>query len=286
MLLNSLDEKEIRHYISQIKELPTLARSIKRLIEIILFEIDSPHELESIIGYDQALVAKVLMVANATLYGYRGKVSTLSKAMTVIGYNRVKSICICTLLMSLVSSECVISAAQREMLWKHSFASSKIAVEITRKRPWINAEEAAVLGLIYDIGWLVMAVHFNEQFTAIFETVAKTNAPPWWVEVQYGLSHTQLSKYLATRWVFPEAIKAVIEFHHCPERSRSFKTEVMLIYLVDVLSYSRERPELVNEDITLSHCRRLYISEEEWQEYQQSVERIWPEVDQLWELIG
>ena len=178
MPLNPLDEKEICLYISQIKDLPTLAQSIKRLIEIILYEIDSPQELESIIGYDQALMAQVLMIANATLYGYRGKVSTLSKAMTVIGHNRVKSICICRLLMSLVSSECVISAAHREMLWKHSWASSKIAAEITKRRPWINGEEAAVLGLIYDIGWLVMAVHFNEQFTAIFETASRMNVPP------------------------------------------------------------------------------------------------------------
>ena len=31
---------------------------------------------------------------------------------------------------------------------------------------------------------------------------------------------------------------------------------------------------------------RLYISEDEWEEYQESVERIWPEVDQLWNLLG
>jgi len=286
MSLNPLDEKEIRSYISQIDELPTLAQSIKRLIEIIVYEIDSPQELESIIGYDQALMAKVLMIANTTLYGYRGKVSTLSKAMTVIGYNRVKSICISNLLMSLVSNECLISAAHREMLWKHSFASSKIAAEITKRRPWINGEEAAVLGLIYDIGWLVMAVHFNEQFTAIFETAARTNVPPWCVEMRYGLSHTRLSKYLVTRWAFPEPFKAVIEFHHCPERSKSFKTQVMLINLVDALSYSRERPEAVNEEMTLSYCRGLYISAEEWQEYKESVERIWPEADHLWELLN
>ena len=58
------------------------------------------------------------------------------------------------------------------------------------------------------------------------------------------------------------------------------------MHLVNVLSHSREYPELVNEESTLSHCRDLYISEEEWEEYQESVERIWPEVDQLWNLLG
>jgi hypothetical protein len=52
------------------------------------------------------------------------------------------------------------------------------------------------------------------------------------------------------------------------------------------VSIPNEYPELVNEESTLSHCRDLYISEEEWEEYQESVERIWPEVDQLWNLLG
>jgi hypothetical protein len=104
--------------------------------------------------------------------------------------------------------------------------------------------------------------------------------------MEYDLSHCQLGKYLVTRWGLPEAFKAVTEFHHCPERSKSFRTEVMLIYLVDVLSYSREHPEPVNEGATLSRCRGLYIPEEEWREYQRSVERIWSEVDELWKLLG
>ncbi|MGA2226568.1 MAG: HDOD domain-containing protein, partial [Syntrophobacteraceae bacterium] len=274
-----LDENEIRYQIAQIEELPALPQAIKRLIEIIHSEIDTPGELESIIGYDPSLAAKVVMVGNTSYYGYRGRVKTLSKAISIIGANQVKSICIFTLLMNLLSNGRVISPAHREMLWKHSFATSKIAAEITKKRPWMNEDEAAVLGLIHDLGWIVMAMYFNEQFVAIFESAARKNIPPWCVEMQYGLSHTLLGKYLATRWVFPESFKAVMEFHHSPEMSQSFKTEVRLMHLVNVLSHSHEYPELVNDEFTLSHCRELYICEDEWQEIQESVQNTWSEVD-------
>ncbi len=285
MAINPLNENEIRYQIAQIEDLPPLPQSIRRLIEIIHSEIDSPGELESIIGYDPSLAAKVVRIGNSTYYGYRKIVNTLSKAITVIGVNQVKSICICTLLMNLLSNGRVISPAHREMLWKHSFACSKIAAGITKKRPWINGDEAAVLGLIHDLGWIVMAMHFNEQFNAIWETAARRNVPPWCIEMQYGLAHTQLGKYLASRWAFPDEFGAVIEFHHCPEKSKSFRTEVVLIHLANVLSHSREYPELVNDEFTLSHCRELYISEEEWQEFQESVRDIWPEIDQLWNLL-
>lgn len=286
MSANTLHEDEIRYQVSQIKELPLLSQSFKRLIEIICFEVDSAKELESIIGYDQVLAAKVLMTANEAHYGYRGKVSTLSKAITIIGWEGVKSICAHSLLMNLLSNGSAIPPAQREMLWKHSLAGSTIAARIAKKRPWIDREEARVFGLIYDIGWLVMLTQFNEQFTAIFESAARKNIPFWYVEMQYGLSHTQLGKCLAARWAFPEAFKTVIEFHHCPQRSKSFKTEAMFIHLVDVLCHSREHPELASDETTLSHCRALFVSEEEWLEYQQGMEEIWAEVDQLWNLIG
>ncbi len=286
MSINPLDEKEIRYQVSRITELPALPQALKRLIEIIHSEIDTPGELESIIFYDPSLAAKIIMIANSTYYGYRKKVTTLKKAITVIGADQVKSICICTLLMSLVSNQLAISAEHRQKLWKHSFACSRIAAEMTRKRPWMNGDQAAVLGLIHDLGWIVMAAHFTEHFNAIFGTAAKMNIPPWYVEVQYGLQHSQLGKYLACRWALPEEFKAVIEFHHCPENAGSFKTEVKLIHLVNILSHSREYPELAEEEKTLSQCRDLYISEDEWEQYREKVEAMWPEVDQLWSLLG
>lgn len=285
MSVTSLDDREIRYHVSQIKELPPLPLSLKRMIEIIYSEIETPGELESIICYDPLLVAKVLMVANSSYYGYRKKAKTLSKAITIIGADQVKSICICTLLMSLLSNAHLISPAHREKLWKHAFSSSRIAIEMTKKRPWLKSDEAAVLGLIHDLGWIVMAAFFGEQFTEIYETSERRKIPPWYVEKRYGLEHSQLGKYLATRWALPEEFEAVIEFHHCPEKSRSFRTEVKLMYLVNVLSHAREFPELLDEEITLTQCRDLYISEEEWTGYQEDLERIWPEVNQLWDLL-
>jgi len=85
-----LDEKEIRYQVTQITELPPLPLSLKRLIEIIHSEIDTPEELENIIGYDPSLAANLVMVGNSSCYGYRGKVSTLSEAIQIIGVEQVK----------------------------------------------------------------------------------------------------------------------------------------------------------------------------------------------------
>ena len=286
MSMNPLDDHEIRYQVSQIKELPPLPQSLKRLIEIIHSEIETPGESKALSATIPRSWPMFSSVANSTYYGYRGQREDGFKSNIGCRGQPSKSICICSLLMSLLSNGHVVSVAHREMLWKHAFFCSRIAAEMTRKRPWMSWAEAAVLGIVHDLGWIVMATHFNEQFAAIFETAARKNIPPWYVETQYGLDHSRLGKYLATRWAFPEEFVAVIEFHHSPERSKFFKTEVRLMHLVNVLSHLREYPELVNEESTLCQCRDLYISDEEWEEYQESVEKIWPEVEQLWNLLG
>lgn len=280
-----LDEQEVRYQISQIRELPPLPQSLQRLIEIIHDEIESAEELESLILYDQALTAKILRMANSTYYGCRGKINNVSRAIVLIGLDQAKSICLCALFMNLFSNGLSIDPLLREHLWKHSFATSRIAVEMASKRPWLNREDAAVLGLIHDIGYLVMATCFREHFSSILETASNRKCPVWCVEMQVGLSHTQLGKYLAARWAFPEAFQAVIEYHHAPDRSRSYQAEVKLIYLANVLSNSPQYPELLDDAATLSYCGELHISEEEWQEYQDGLELIWPQVDQLWNLL-
>lgn len=281
----SLNEQEIGHQISCIEGLPPSSQSLYRLITLVSDEIQATRELESIICYDQALTAKILRVANSTFYGCRGKVNSIPKALIILGIKQAKSICLCTLLLNMLSGGARIDPLQRERFWKHSFATSKIAERISQKRPWISCDDAAVMGLIHDIGYLIMTVHLQEQFTYIMDLASKTRSSPWSIELQLGLTHTQIGRYAAVRWGFPERLQAVIEFHHLPEMSLSYQAETRIIHLADILSNSRDNSELLENETIIDHCIHLRISDEEWQEHQDSLESVWSEVDQLWDLL-
>ncbi len=278
------NDQEIRYQISQIRDLPPLPQSVQRLIDIIQNEVESSDELESIIGYEQAVAAKVLQAANSSYYGYRKKVDNISKAIVLIGCNQTKSICLCTLLMNLFNGR-HIEPAYRERLWKHALTTSKVASEISRSRPWVQKQEAALMGLLHDVGHLVMASYYGDQFQFIMDLASKRKSPPWCVEMELGFVHTEIGKYLASRWAFPDSFQAVIEFHHSPQRCDSFRSEVRLIYLADVIANSPYYPEFLTDEATLKYCRDLYISEDEWQEYCNRFALIVPEVDQLWNLM-
>ena len=127
-----------------------MPKALERLIEIVYNEVESSNELESIIAYDQALTAKIFRIANSTLYGYRGKVSKLSKAIVLLGFNQTKSICLFTLFMNLLSNGASVDPVQREHLWKGTLLPHpRLQRLLRKKRPLVNREEASVLAAIY-----------------------------------------------------------------------------------------------------------------------------------------
>jgi HD-like signal output (HDOD) protein len=277
--------QEAIHRVAGVADLPPLAGALERLLEVIYSEVASVRELESIILYDQALAAKLLRLANSSFYGSRGQVYTVAQAIMLIGFEQVKSICLCVLLMQLYSGAPALSAAQRERLWKHAFAAAHMAREVARVRPWVSKEVAYVLGLFHDLGRLTMAVHFKDYFHLITDLAKTRKIPPRLVESECGLTHTEIGGWMSVRWALPEVFTHVMEYHHKPHQSPDHKPEVTLIFLADVLANSEQYAEYLDDPFTLACARQLRLTEEDWEQCIERSSAIWPQVDAFWTLL-
>lgn len=285
MEISTLDEKEIQYRISLVTDVPPLPLALQRLVDLVHSEIASLKELERIIRYDQGLSARVLRIANSTFYGCRGQTHTLTRALVLIGFEQARKICLCALLLELFSSGRVLDPSEKERLWKHAFATARIAGEIAAKRPWTTVEEAYLLGLLHDIGQLVMAVYLPSHYRAIRDRAARRSISAWYVEAEYGITHNMIGKWATVKWCLPEVYQRVVEYHHYPEKSPSCKSEVKMIHLANALVLSQESPALLTDIDTLNCRRDLFITDEEWSSYQEKMNDIWPEVDQFWNLL-
>lgn len=280
-----LNEEEIRYRVAQVGDLPTMPLALQRLLEIVHNEVSTLVDLERLMRYDQGLSAKMLRVANSAYYGFRGKTNTLTRALMLIGFDQSKYICMNALLIELFSPGKSLGHEDRERLWKHSFATATIASEIAAKRPWISRDEAYILGLLHDMGRVVMGVYFNEQYREIQSLAQARKVPVPCIEAEFGMKHTLIGSWIAVRWAFPESFRMVMEFHHLPDRSPSFKAEVKMIALANILANSREYPEMLSDEYTRSYCRDLFITEEEWDAHCERLQEIWLQVDQFWNLL-
>ena len=285
MEISPLDEQEIRYRVSLVTDIPPLPLALQRLADLIRSEIVSLKELESVIRYDQGLSARILRIANSAFYGCRGQTRALTRALVLIGFEQAKRLCLCALLLELFSSRRALDPSEKERLWKHAFATARIAGEIATRRPWIPAEEAYLLGLLHDIGQLVMAIYLPTHYRAIRDLAAHRSMFTWYVEGEYGVSHNMIGKWVAVKWCLPEVYQRVAEYHHHPDKSPSCKSEVKMIHLANALALSQESPALLTDIHTLNCCRDLCITDDEWGSYQERMNAIRSEVDHFWSLL-
>lgn len=284
----SVEKRRIpyRELPAQIQSLPPLPHTLQRLLEIMQDEHSSASDLEGVIQQDEALLSKVLRTANSAYYGLRGKIGTVARAIMTVGFHEIQSICLCALLMESFSDQTSTGKSERESLWKHSLATANLARWIVKGRPWISQDDAYVLGLLHDLGRLVMLIYLKEDYQNILHLAERGSMQLWEAESQYHLTHTQIGKWIAIRWHLPEAYQKVMMFHHSPYECPSFEPSVKVVHLANVLAHFREFPEPVHSHLTMDCLRDLCISEEEWMEHTCRVERVLEEVEALWKCLG
>ena len=266
----------------KIRNLPLMPTVLLKLLEAFRGETATPADIEKIISCDEVLAAKLLQLANSSYYGNRGAVRTLSRAVVTMGLQEVKTVCLCCLLHRQFGDGSD-TASERERLWKHSLTVAHLTGHIAEARPWITRDEAYILGLLHDIGRMVMLVHFREYYGMIREAAESRNIPDWLVEREHGFSHTKLGKWVALRWNLPEVYRMVIEHHHAPEESPAHLQPVKMVRLADLMAWSILCPWMLETEETELLCRALRIPKDEWTRHLERVPDVQREVDELWD---
>lgn len=286
MKANPAAQGDFCRQVWKISDIPSMPMSLRRYFEILHDEVASLRDLENAVRHDQSLSARILRIANSSYYGFRGKISSLSRAMLLIGFEEAKRICLSYVLLDLSRDPHALDPHTREQLWKHAFAVGKAASLMAQKRPWLQRDEAYFLGLLHDLGKVILAVHFKDHFESIKELSLKSGVSFYAAEGAHGISHGRVGRWVGLKWGFPEIYLEVMEFHHAPEKSSLHKPAVTLIFLANALANSRWSPQLLEEEEIISHCGDLFISHEEWMEYGEQMARVWREVDVLWSTLN
>lgn len=230
------ENENIGQLLDNIKRLPSLPSLVLEILESFNDEqVDIPT-LAGKIGHDQALVARVMRVANSAFFGFSGQIGTISEAIAVLGFNNLRG---------LVTAAAIINAFPRggdhfdgSAFWRHSIAAA-VCARVLAKRVGLNAETAFTAGVLHDIGRLVIAIHFPQQLAQLGHqeggsTVASLQAE--WAAL--GFDHAALGGELAKRWNFPPPIRDAIALHHSSPGPGAGKTLPDVIFVANLFAHA------------------------------------------------
>ncbi len=194
--------------------IPALSPLAIELLSLCLDDDDAQAQLVRIVESEPALGARMMGVANSAAFGNAGnRLSTLTAAINRIGLRRSLQLAVAVLFGHPVQSK--VDTRTREAFWLHSLTLAFAAQEIARVKHRPEPHAAYFLGLVHDMGYMVMEVYRPGVLGAIVSRMETQQISAQKAEMlELGIEHQQLGARLLRKWKVPESMVAHIENHH------------------------------------------------------------------------
>ncbi|HWL94280.1 MAG TPA: HDOD domain-containing protein [Phycisphaerae bacterium] len=223
--------------IADVGEIATLPEVTVKIIQIVENPKSTARDLHEVIKNDPALSARILKVVNSAFYGLPGQISSIDRAIVLLGLSAVKNIAIAASMTHLFNSGPAIEGFTGSDVWKHSIAMGVTARLLSAAQGRPAVEESFLAGIIADLGLLVSRQVFPKQLA---EVIAEFNARGGeFCEVEnrvIGADHQAFGAALAAKWRFPQVLCTTIGYHHKPQGLAAAHRELpSLVCVADML---------------------------------------------------
>ena len=216
---------------SKLDDIPTIPVVVTRAIQVINDPRSGAKDLTDLIMNDQILAAKILKVANSAYYGLPSKINNLNRAITLIGFDEIKRMITPIILLDTFKSFKQTEYFSSTDFWVHSLAvagACEILVEKINKP--LDIGEARVVGLLHDIGRMIMVEIAPTEFEKTMKTVERGATVLDAESAIIGQNHAEVGALVIEKWGLPESISTIIRYHHNSENAPNN------FYLAEVVS--------------------------------------------------
>lgn len=229
-------------FISDLKDLiqtevPTDSAMIGEVIKIIYSPKSSANDLAQIIECDPPLTAKVLKAANSAYYGQGTTINSIRRAVVTLGFDTIKELVSMVTMSEFFSKTDHKSGIDRQGLWIHSVAVAKTAQIISNRMFIGRADVAYTVGLLHDIGKIVLALLFPEHYKRVLSLAASKKCRIILAERRLlNTDHCMVGKVLCELWNLPEDITNAVFYHNDPmEHTGDGVQLVRMVHLSDII---------------------------------------------------
>ncbi|MEW6267423.1 MAG: HDOD domain-containing protein [Thermodesulfobacteriota bacterium] len=227
------DRTDAKKQVKRIKNLPTVPGIVQKISRMVENPNTSPTEVGRLISQDQVLSAKVLRMANSAFFGQSRKISSITQALLVLGYNVIKG---------LVLTSSVFDMIKKSMigLWEHSIGCAAAAGVLASRLGRKDAEEVLVAGLLHDLGKVILNLQLPEETAQVLTLAQEKNISFYDAERQVlDFDHGDVGLWLAEHWNLPDVLSEPMHYHHQPERARLAADQTAIVHLANIIIRAR-----------------------------------------------
>ena len=191
---------------SQGEIVPAAKSPLGRLWRLVNSDRSSLDEVEEVVQLDAALTSRIFRVANSAAYA--AKATNVSEAIRFIGFKRVRELVFNAGVLTQFSGLKV--PAGWDIFWLRNIFIARLSDRISSNYFQTDGSEY-LAGLIHDVGWLLLATHFPDEFDRILSSEkpimdAEKDVLPF--------GHANMAAAMAARSAMPLRAIDAIAYHH------------------------------------------------------------------------
>lgn len=227
----------IKSLVDQVSNVYSLPDIYTQLDEAINDPFSNLDDIAKILSEDTGISARLLKLANSAMYAFPSRVETITRAITIIGTKQLQDLVLATCVIKIFKNipEDIIDM---DSFWRHSIATGICSRIIATYQRSDNVERFYLMGLLHDIGRLIMCMQIPDIVKEQILYCKKNKLLLHRVEKQHlGFDHAEVGQYLLKSWRLPRSIEKTIGYHHRPMRLTEFQNEAAVIHVSDSLSH-------------------------------------------------
>ncbi|SMC16279.1 HDIG domain-containing protein [Desulfacinum hydrothermale DSM 13146] len=244
---SKLGEEDLLNLMEQLRPIPQTAFKILNLLRK---EGADLSEVSREISRDQVLAARLLALCNTPLFSPSSKVTSLDRAVVLLGENRVLQIALTVILSSVFPSAPGGYSLCKGGLFQHAVGTALIAEHLAKTTGGSPAS-AYVNGLLHDIGKVVLDQAVAPHAPLFYRNTLQNDRPLVEVEREaFGIDHATAGSLFVRRWDLPDGILHAVSRHHDETFAQSQETDGAVLVLADFIAnrflggLQLERPNL------------------------------------------
>ena len=229
----AISAEQLMRGTTQVSSLPDLYRRLDAAI-------DAPNSsfahIGKIVADDTGFTARLLRIANSALYNFPSKIETVDRAMSIIGTKQLRELALATTVITMFKG-LENSLVSMESFWRHSLCCGAAARVIATLRRENNIERFFVLGMLHDIGRLVMFNRIPDECGAIIDEARRDQRLLFELEKErLGFNHADIGRLLLQMWRLPKGQVEAVGYHHNPHVAQHYPLEAAVVHVADVIA--------------------------------------------------
>ena len=195
------------------------------------------QDMANAIRNDPGLTARLLRIVNSAYYSFPTKIETVPRAITIVGTEELSSLVSATSVLKTFGAG-LDNIFDMNTFWRHSIAVGVIARILGTRLKEKNEERYFVMGLLHDIGRVLMFSHIPKPMKAALRKATVERIPLVQVESDdIGFNHAAVGAALARSWRLAAGQQEAISYHHRPSFALRYPVEAAITHISDVLAH-------------------------------------------------